>query len=261
MINERKIVVDGAAVRYLEAGSGAPLVLLPSASGRAAEYGEVIPFLEKACHVYAIDYPGFGQSDFVEQIEGTGDLARFVLRWMDAVGLTRSHVAGFSLGGWVALTLALDHPERIIKLILIATSAEKLPAIPIINPSGMSHRKILETFYDRREVREKLARQKLSRPEKEEVLRSSRALARLVAHKKLVPQFGCRLQEIQIPTLIVAADRDRAIPLPYQERLHAGIPRSERIIFQETGHAVVAERPKALAEAILKFLQNVDLED
>lgn len=255
-MDEKKISVKGALVRYLDGGAGPPLLLLPSAAGRATEYAPVFPLLERDFHVYSIDYPGFGQSDAIEEIKGTGDLADFVVHWMEAVGLKRCHLGGFSLGGWVALSLALTHPERISKLILIATSAEKLPEIPIVSPSGMTHREILNKFYYRPDVKEKLARQKLSPSEKEEILRSSRALARLVQHQKLIPRFGDRLGEILIPSLIIAADQDEAIPRPYQDRLHAGIPGSQQIIFRETGHAIIVERPEELAEIIRKFLQN-----
>lgn len=243
-------------MHYLEGGEGPPLLLLPSAAGRAIEYQTVIPLLENDFHVYSIDYPGFGRSDPLEEIKGTDDLAGFVLLWMEAVGLDRCHVAGFSLGGWIALSLALSHPKPILKLILIATSAEKRPDIPIINPSGMTYREILDTFYYRPEVREKLARQKRSPSEKEEVLRSSRALAKLVQYHRLIPQLDHRLREIRIPTLIIGADRDAAIPLPYQQRLQAGIEGSQQVVFKETGHAIVAERPEALAEVIRKFLQS-----
>lgn len=255
-MDEKKALVKGALIRYLEGGKGPPLLLLPSAAGRATEYHPVLPLLERDFHVYSIDYPGFGRSDSLEEIKGTGDLADFVVHWMETVGLKRCHLTGFSLGGWIALSLALTHPERISKLILIATSAERLPEAPIINPSGMTHREILDTFYYRPEVKEKLARQKLTPSEKEEVLRSSRALARLVQYQKLIPRFGDRLGEIRIPALIVAADRDEAIPLPYQDRLHAGIAGSQQVIFRETGHAIIAERPEELAEMIRKFLQN-----
>ena len=253
---EKKVFIEGAEVRYLEGGEGPPLLLLPSSAGRANEYQPLIPSLENDFHLFSLDYPGFGKSGAVERIEGTQDLADFVLRWMDGIGLRRCHIAGFSLGGWIALSLALSHPERISKLILIATSAGKRPDIPIINPSGMSHREILEKFYYRPEVKERLARQKLNASEKEELLRSSRALARLVRHLKLIPEFGLRLQDIQIPTLIAAADRDEAIPLRYQEDLHAGIAGSKQVVFRETGHAIIAERPQELAEAVRAFIQS-----
>lgn len=214
--------------------------------------------LERHFHVFAIDYPGFGQSDTLPALFGVDDLAAFVLAWLDTVGLKRCHLVGFSLGGWVALSLALSHPERISTLTLIAASGGRLPDLPIINPSGMNHKEILGRFYYRPEVRQRLARQTLSRAEKEEILRSSRALADLVKHQKVIPEFHDRLNEIQIPTLIVGADQDRAVPLPYQERLHAGIVGSKLVIFKETGHAIVAERPEELAEEIWRFILYPD---
>lgn len=254
MMIEKRVRIREGAIRYLEGGEGEPILLLPSAAGRAAEYREVFPLLSKSSHVYAIDYPGFGQSDFLSSIEGTEDLASFVIDWMDAVGLQRCHLVGFSLGGWISLLLALSHPERFRTLILVATSGGRIPGVPIFSPSGMNFKEILNRFYHRREVREKLARQKSTRGEREEILRSSRALARLVERKKLVPELYQRLHEIRIPTLIISADHDRAIPMIYQERLHSGILGSRLSVFRETGHAVPAERPMELTEEVVKFI-------
>lgn len=254
MMFERRITIRNGSIRYLEGGEGEPILLLPSAAGRAAEYREVIPLLSKTFHVYAVDYPGFGQSDSLPSIEGTEELAAFVIDWMDAVGLARCHLVGFSLGGWISLLLALSHAERFQTLTLIATSGGRLPGVPIISPSGMNFKEILNRFYHRREVREKLARQKFTPAEKEEILRSSRALARLVEQRRMVPELHDRLNEIRIPTLIISADHDQAIPRIYQEFLHSGILKLKLSVFRETGHAVAAERPMELAEEIMKFI-------
>lgn len=254
MMVEKKIRIGEGSIRYLEEGAGEPLLLLPSASGRAIEYREVIPLLSESFHVYAVDYPGFGQSDPLPSIEGTEDLARFVIDWMDAVGLSRCHLVGFSLGGWVGLLLALSRPERFQTLVLVATSGGRLPGVPIVSPSGMNFKEILHRFYYRPEVREKLARHKATPTEREEILRSSRALDRLVERKKAVPELHHRLDEIHIPTLIISAEQDQAIPRIYQERLHWGILGSRLSVFRETGHAVPAERPVELAEEIKKFI-------
>lgn len=254
IMDEKKISVSGATIRYLEGGAGDPILFLPSASGRATEYREVISLLADAFHVYAVDYPGFGQSDPLRQMTGIDDLSNFVRRWREALGLSRCHLCGFSLGGWISLAMALSDPESILKLILIATSAGKLPHIPIVNPSGMTYREILNQFYYLPEVRESLSRRKLSAEEKEEILRSSRALASLVRQGEVIPDFHDRLHEIRHPTLIVGARQDRAVPLIYQQQLHAGISGSKLIVFEETGHAIVTERPERLADAIAEFI-------
>lgn len=256
MMVERNVTIQNGSIRYFEEGEGEPLLLLPSASGRASEYREVIPILSTFFHVYAVDYPGFGRSDSIPSIEGIEDLSGFILDWLDTVGLERCHLVGSSLGGWIALLLALSHPERLRSLILVATSAGRLPGVPIVSPSGMNFKEILQRFYHRPEVREKLARQKTTPAEREEILRSSRALARLIERKKVVPELHDRLHEIRIPTLIIGADQDRAIPPVYQERLHSGILGSILSIFSETGHAVAAERPEELADEIIEFISE-----
>ncbi len=151
MMLEKRINIRNGSIRYLEGGQGEPLLLLPSAAGRATEYGEIFPVLSKSFHVYSVDYPGFGQSDPLPEIVGTEALATFVIDWMDAVGLQRCNLVGFSLGGWVALLLALSDPARFQTLTLVATSGGRLPGVPIVSPSGMNFKEILNRFYHRPE--------------------------------------------------------------------------------------------------------------
>ncbi len=253
---EKKIHVRGRTTRYIEAGSGPPLLLLPSSAGRAADFFELIPALENDFHAYSLDYPGFGQSEDMPEIRGLEDLSDFILEWMDALALRRCHLLGFSMGGWIALSLALSRPDRFSRLILVATCAGSLPEIPICNPASMNFKEILDRFYYRPEIKEKLIRQKLSPAEKIEIARSSRAFEGLVRENNILPDFRHRLAEINIPTLIVGAAQDNAIPLPYQDDLQSGIPNAVLSVFQETGHAIVAERPLELLIAISSFLQN-----
>ncbi len=256
-VQEHWTTVNGAKVRFLEAGGERPpLLLLPSSAGRCVEYREIISLLEDDFHCFAVDYPGFGLSDSAEGIEGSRDLARFVMAWADQIGLSQFHLAGFSLGGWVGVHLALAAPERILRLILIATSAGAIPGVPILSPVGMNKREILEHFYYRPEAREKMAREALSPDEKEEIRRSSQALVRLASHARLIPQFTNQLHEVHCPTLIIGGCEDKAIPPIYQETLHKGIPHSKIILFPETGHAVIAERPIETALEMRAFLAS-----
>jgi len=247
-MRELWIQVSGARLRYFEAGEGPPLLLLPSAGGRAAEYFELIPLLEKTAHVFALDYPGFGQSETLLRLKSSKDFAHFVGEWCRVLGFERCDVAGFSLGGWLALHMALSQPEAIGRLILIATSAGKDANVPLISPAGLSFKEILDQFYVRPEIKARLAGQKLSPEEKKEIHRSTRTLDRLLAKGSLIPQLQDCLHEITRPTLVLAAHEDRVMPFFYQK--------AQLTVLSECGHAMIAERPHEVAKAMITFLQT-----
>lgn len=248
--------IAGTKIRYWEAGQGPPLLLLPSAAGRAAEYHTLISLLENTAHVFALDYPGFGQSDALTKIQSCADLAGFVDEWRSALGLKSCDIAGFSMGGWIALFMALSQPEKIKRLILIASAAGRDSGVPLISPQGLSFQKILDLFYFRSEIKQKLAAQKLSLEEKKEIHRSSRAFDRLASHEHLLPDLKDRLHEIGLPTLVVAALEDRVMPLFYQKQLQSGIVGAQLTVLSQCGHAMLAERPDEVAKVMIRFLRK-----
>lgn len=118
----------GAEVRYLqgryrtrviEAGAGRPLLLLHGTGGHAENYIRNIVPLARNFHVYAIDFLWHGKSQSTgfspEVVPPLVDQVRDVL---DVLGLERAHLEGQSLGGWIAMRFALDHPDRLDRLVL-----------------------------------------------------------------------------------------------------------------------------------------------
>ncbi len=124
----------GVRTRCLEAGSGPPLVLLHGTGGHAESWIRNVLPLAAHFHVYAIDMVGHGFSDKPDLAYTPRDYAAHVRAFLDAVGVARAHVTGESLGGWVALWLALEHPERIDRLILNTAAGLKLSAAQQIVP-------------------------------------------------------------------------------------------------------------------------------
>ena len=116
---ERTIQVDGVLIRYLLAGTGPPLVLLHGAGDNARDWSSVLPLLGRSRLVLAPDLPGYSPGSPPATDYSPAGLARFVTRFMDAVGLDRAAVAGNSLGGLAALQLALSEPERVAALCLV----------------------------------------------------------------------------------------------------------------------------------------------
>src|SRR5215210_2718927 len=118
-VEERKIEVDGLLTRYLTAGEGAPLVLLHALCESALDWRWVLPALAQAYRVYAPDLPGFGDSDKPAADYSPTFFARFVAAFLDALEVERAAVVGNSLGGLVALRLALSEPARVSTLCLV----------------------------------------------------------------------------------------------------------------------------------------------
>src|SRR5918997_1990308 len=138
IIEERNINVDGLPVRYLTGGEGSPLVLLHALGESALDWRWVLPTLSRTHRVYAVDLPGFGYSSKPSAEYSSAFFARFVGAYLDALGLERAAMVGNSLGGLVALRLALFEPARVSALGLVAsaglgravTYALRLPTLP-----------------------------------------------------------------------------------------------------------------------------------
>ncbi|MBI1822797.1 MAG: alpha/beta hydrolase, partial [Nitrospirae bacterium] len=145
-MDEREIKVNGAKITYFQAGKGHPLVLLPSGGGRGKEYKELFPHLTPFFTIYTLDYPGFGRSDELKWVDGVEKMSEFVLLWLDTLGIQEFYLSGFSMGGIIALLMAIERTDRIRRLCVIATASGKINHIPIISPVGLNLKEILAFF-------------------------------------------------------------------------------------------------------------------
>jgi pimeloyl-ACP methyl ester carboxylesterase len=116
----------GVRTRVLEAGSGPPLLLLHGTGGHAESFIRNVLPLSADFHVYAVDMVGHGLTDKPDLDYSPRDYANHLVALLDAIGAARAHVNGESLGGWVALWLALDHPARVDRLVLNTAAGLKL---------------------------------------------------------------------------------------------------------------------------------------
>jgi 2-hydroxy-6-oxonona-2,4-dienedioate hydrolase len=138
IFEERNIDVGGLPTHYLTAGEGPPLVLLHALGESALDWRWVLPTLACTHQVYALDLPGFGSSGKPSADYSPAFFARFVDTYLDALGIEQAVVMGNSLGGLIALRLALFEPARVSALGLVAsaglgrdvTYALRLPTLP-----------------------------------------------------------------------------------------------------------------------------------
>lgn len=110
---------DHGRTHFLEAGSGAPIILMHSNGNSAYEYEDVLPILSKSYRVIAVDYPGHGDSEPLRRHYSVEDYADFTVAFMDALGLPKASILGSSIGGGVAIDLGVRHADRLNKLFVV----------------------------------------------------------------------------------------------------------------------------------------------
>jgi len=136
-MGERFAQVDGLRIRYLEEGKGPEVLLLHGASlGSSADVWErnLGPLAGRGLRAIAFDQPGFGGSDDPADFS-VAYRRRFILQFMDALKIQKASLVGHSQAGGMAVSLALEHPDRIFKVVVLA-SGSILPPLPGKNPSG-----------------------------------------------------------------------------------------------------------------------------
>ena len=207
--------------------------------------------------IYALDLPGHGSS------EGTGrhdvlDYARDVIGFMDEVGLRTAVIVGHSLGGAIALTLAVNNPEHVLGLCLIGAAARMPVNASIL--SGLStpdeYRSAVslisaysyasETSHD------------LKKPAEQRMLAARPAV--LQGDFVACDSFDLRseLPRIQVPTLILCGAEDRIVPVERARATHGALPNATLRIIAGAGHMVMLERPVESASELERFLDRFE---
>ena len=249
----------GTRCRVLEGGSGAPIVFFHGAGGLLRDN----PFLDglaQRFHVYAPEWPGYGDSTGEELLEDMLDFALHGWDLVDALGLSRPHLAGHSMGGMIAAEMACLAPRDLGKLALVAPAGLWLDAQPIPDIFAMLPYQLAEVlFHDPQKGQALLTGgADLSDMEalKEFYIGSQRRLS--MAGKILFPipnrRLSKRLYRLTAPTLVVWGAADRLIVPAYAERWKAMIPGARVVMVENAAHMLPYEQPDAFVRALSEFL-------
>lgn len=249
----------GIACRVREAGRGAPLVFLHGAGGLLPRE-PLLDALAERFHVFAPVWPGFGAEAGEEQLE---DMLDFTLHGWDvveALGLERPALAGHSLGGMIAAEMAALNNAAVQALVLIAPAGVWLDAHPIPDLFAMTPFELPRVLFADAKAGEKLLTAGLDLADNEALKAFMVGNARRLgtAGKLLFPipnrRFSKRAYRVSAPALICWGEQDRLIPPVYAEAWQRLLPGSQLERFAGAGHMLTLEQPRALADAIAKFL-------
>ncbi|WP_208948503.1 alpha/beta fold hydrolase [Segnochrobactrum spirostomi] len=240
----------------------------PGASGWANFHRNIEPLTNAGFRVLLVDCPGWSKSDTIVSTGSRSNLnARVLAGVVDALKLDRVDIVGNSMGGHSAVAFALDHPERVGRLVLMgggtggASPFVPMPTegIKLLNavyraPTIENLKAMMNIFvFDPGRLTEELFQARL-----ENLLKRRDHLESFVQsldlNPKQFPDFGPRLGEINAPTLVVWGRNDRFVPLDAGLRLIAGIPNSELHVFNACGHWVQWEHHEAFNALVLGFL-------
>ena len=250
---QRFIEVDGCRLNLRRGGSGTPLLYLHGASGAPA----VMPFMEKLARRYDVlvpEHPGFGLSDEPAWLENIHDLAYFYLDLLRALDLRHVHVVGSSLGGWLALEMAVRDTSRIDSLLLVGPAGISVPGIRPGDLFLWSPEELVRNlFFDQR-----LAEQRLAEPMTPELLdvalKNRHTFARLGWEPRLHDPFLHKwLHRIGVPVKIVWGENDRVLPAAYAQEFQKLMPGASVEIVRRCGHLPQAEKPDAFCEIVFGF--------
>jgi pimeloyl-ACP methyl ester carboxylesterase len=261
------IPVDGGRIAYHRRGSGRPLLVLNGLAATSADWDPLfIERLASANELILLDNRGIGASMDNCAPFNIDQLGADAARVIEVLGFERVSVLGWSMGGFIAQTLALQHPVRLDKLILLSTDPggvdTKLasPAVrsQLIDTSGTPReqaRRLLsllfpgvlaDSIYDQYGDIVAAARAQLS-PD----LVQRQAAAIDAWHRD---GTGGRLQQLRAPTLVAAGVEDIVIPASNALTLVNAIQGAWLAQFKEGGHAFMAQYPRSLADLINGFL-------
>lgn len=271
---ERVVTVDGHRVRYLAAGTGPALVLLHGLGESPADWAALLPRLAASRAVYVPALPGFDGHGGPADVSAEG-YARFVGRFLDALGVERTVLVGHSLGGLVGLLFTLASPERVAALCLVGSGglgrevSPTLAAIsePVLGELGVAWSRTRAGALQRAWSKALLL---FGRPwlapagwlaEQYRLARRPRFLdTTLAALRDQVGPAGQRrvllerLGGLEVPVLLVWGGQDRVVPVAHARRAAARLPDATLALLPSCGHLPHVEDPAAFSRALTAFL-------
>jgi len=256
-VHSEFVTVSGYKMHYLVGGTGRPLVLVHGLGSRALDWANLIPRLIAGGHrVYALDLLGYGRS---AQPRDAGysiaDQAVMVEGFLDSQHLQQVDLAGWSMGGWIAMRVALQQPERIRRLVLLDSAGLRFklgfdPAL--FQPESPTDLAALQELLvpHPRPLPSFLAMALLRRGDDIGwVVR--RSVQSMMTGDDLVDG---KLSALTMPVLIGWGEEDRLIPLSVGYRLHTEILQSELDVYANCGHLAPGQCVGQVGPSVVDFL-------
>jgi len=265
----KDVTVLGFRLHYLEAGRGAPVVLLHGLGGDGSRWGPNLEPLARDFHVFALDQIGFGQSDKPLANYHTGMLAEFLVDFLKAANVGRASLVGNSMGASVALYAAVGYPDMVDRIVLAdgggyrtggagrtggaAPDADAARRRQLQN--GVTRDETREffkiLFHDKSLVTDKMVDEQLAMR-----LRSAFAISKMqeAGEKGLGALTEEQVRGVKAPTLVVWGKYDELANPAGADRLERAIAGSKKVIVDDCGHMPQLEKSAEFNRLVREFL-------
>lgn len=261
--------VNGVRIHYQEKGEGVPIVLIHGYTSSTYTWKDVFEPLSQKYRVIALDLKGFGISE-----KPGGDYSRraqgeIVAGLLDYLKIEKAWIAGNSMGGETALNVALNHPEKVLGLILIDSAGVKVSGKTSLTPwylqtpvvgrvlialamtsDGLVREGLRKSLFDDSKITEEQVKY-YHAPLKT----SGGQLAAIRARTDfaLYP-IEDDLDRIAVPTLLMWGAEDEIIPLEAGRKMNSLIKNSKLVIIENCGHIPQEEMPERVFDEIINFI-------
>ena len=268
--HQRWVTIAGRPVNVIDTGSGEAMLLLHGLGGSWQNWLETIPHFARTHRVVVPDLPGFGASPMPAQEISIPAYARDMRELLDALEIDTAVVVGNSMGGFIGIDMAIQAPVRVSRLVLVSAAGiaiEHQRREPVrtlargLELVGAWVAARADVVARRPRLRQLLMRTSAAHPERlpaplaAEQIRANGKPGWIGAFDALLSyRIRGRLGEVACPTLIVWGEEDRMVPVRDADEFERAIPNARKVIFSDTGHLAMLERPARFNAVVDEFL-------
>lgn len=265
-LTEEQLDTAVGKIQLFRAGAGAPIVYLHSAAGETTH--GALEELADEHEILVPVFPGFGESEGIDEIDDIEDAAFHLLDVWERLGLEAPAVIGLSLGGWLAMELATRWPTTVGRLVLVNPVGIHLEGNPIKELFGREPQELAEDMFADQDTPMAQMMRSLGEwtgdagQQTEVPIDLVLPLYKTLSSTAKIgwdpylhdPKLRRRLHRIDAPTLVVRGERDTFVPPEYAQTFADELPDARLEVVEGAAHLLPMERPEELARLVRAFL-------
>jgi pimeloyl-ACP methyl ester carboxylesterase len=255
------LTTDQGIVHYEVYGRGKPVILLHGWLGSWGMWQDTMTYLGHTCRTYALDFWGFGESGKKRATYAVQDFVSLVDQFMEQLGILRAPLVGHSMGGTVSLSVAIQYPDRVTKVVVIGSPI--VGSSLTLMPTLASYKPVAVMVYNAMGLLKlglRLAAPTITRDRRWSSM-ISRDLSRTTLESFLLSIASLRqtdllpsLSRIQVPVMGMYGHKDNIVKPDQWQPLLAGVPHARIERYPDCGHFPMLDQPQRFMATLGSFL-------